>query len=113
MKERYFTVVLTPDFEGNGYTVEVPLLPGCGATLDDALENVREAIELYIASLMDAGEPVPQEPMPAAVLERALREARETIRECAEDLGDDRIPAELPEPELATVAVVEAPTVVA
>ncbi|MCY4505879.1 MAG: type II toxin-antitoxin system HicB family antitoxin [Acidobacteria bacterium] len=43
-------IVLEPSDEG-GYTVYVPGLPGCiseGDTADDAIANIREAIELYI-----------------------------------------------------------------
>jgi predicted RNase H-like HicB family nuclease len=38
--------------EEGGYTVEVPALPGCiseGDTYDEAIANIREAIELYLA----------------------------------------------------------------
>ena len=45
-----FKVVLEPDEEG-GYTVYVPSLPGCiseGDKIEDALANVKEAIELYL-----------------------------------------------------------------
>ncbi|MGZ5442392.1 MAG: type II toxin-antitoxin system HicB family antitoxin [Thermoanaerobaculia bacterium] len=40
----------------------VPDLPGCiavGETRDEALELIREAIELHIESLRENGEPVP------------------------------------------------------
>ncbi len=43
-------VVLEPSEEG-GYTVYVPALRGCiseGETRDEALTNIREAIELYL-----------------------------------------------------------------
>lgn len=43
-------IVLEPSDDG-GYTVYVPGLPGCiseGDTVDDAIANIREAIELYI-----------------------------------------------------------------
>lgn len=43
-------VVLEPAEEG-GYTVYVPSLPGCiseGDTKQEALVNIREAIELYL-----------------------------------------------------------------
>ena len=43
-------IVLEPSDEG-GYTVYVPSLPGCiseGDTVDDAIANIREAIELYL-----------------------------------------------------------------
>lgn len=45
-------VVLEPSDEG-GYTVHVPALPGCiseGETRVEALDNIREAIELYLDS---------------------------------------------------------------
>ena len=56
-------VVLEPSEEG-GYTVYVPSLPGCvseGDTEEEALVNVREAIELYLEPVDDdwiAGEGV-------------------------------------------------------
>jgi predicted RNase H-like HicB family nuclease len=43
-------IVLEASEEG-GYTVYVPSLPGCiseGDTKEDALGNIREAIELYL-----------------------------------------------------------------
>lgn len=43
-------VILEPSDEG-GYTVYVPALPGCiseGDNIDEALENITEAIELYL-----------------------------------------------------------------
>ncbi len=46
-------VVLEPSDEG-GYTVYVPSLPGCiseGETVEEALANVREAVELYLEPL--------------------------------------------------------------
>ena len=48
-------VVLEACEEG-GYTVYVPSLPGCiseGDTRDEALENIREAIELYLEPVED------------------------------------------------------------
>jgi predicted RNase H-like HicB family nuclease len=48
-------VVLESSNEG-GYTVYVPSLPGCiseGETVEDALTNVREAIELYLEPVED------------------------------------------------------------
>ncbi|HHF56132.1 MAG TPA: type II toxin-antitoxin system HicB family antitoxin [Thermoplasmatales archaeon] len=43
-------VVLESQEEG-GYTVYVPSLPGCisqGETIEEALKNIKEAIELYL-----------------------------------------------------------------
>ena len=48
--------------EDGVFVAEVPSLPGCvsqGASRDEALTNVREAISLYIESLEERGEPVP------------------------------------------------------
>ncbi len=50
-----FKVVLEPSDEG-GYTVYVPSLPGCiseGETVEEALKNIREAIELYLEPVDD------------------------------------------------------------
>jgi predicted RNase H-like HicB family nuclease len=58
-----YTVILTQEPDG-GYVVSVPALPGCatqGDTRDEALRNVREAIQLYIEDCIDAGDPVPTE----------------------------------------------------
>lgn len=48
-------VVLEPSDEG-GFTVYVPSLPGCiseGETEEEALANIREAIELYLEPVDD------------------------------------------------------------
>ena len=48
-------IVLEPSEEG-GYTVYVPALPGCiseGDSRDEALQNVQEAIALYLESVDD------------------------------------------------------------
>ena len=48
-------VVLEPSDEG-GFTVTVPSLPGCiseGDTKEEALANIREAIELYLEPVDD------------------------------------------------------------
>jgi predicted RNase H-like HicB family nuclease len=43
-------VILEPSDEG-GFTVYVPSLPGCiseGSTIEEAMQNIREAIDLYL-----------------------------------------------------------------
>ncbi|MDI6732871.1 MAG: type II toxin-antitoxin system HicB family antitoxin [Planctomycetota bacterium] len=48
-------IVLETSDEG-GYTVYVPALPGCiseSQTEEDALKNIREAIELYLEETDD------------------------------------------------------------
>jgi len=50
-----FKIVLEPSEDG-GYTVYVPSLPGCiseGDTKEEALKNIREAIELYLEPVED------------------------------------------------------------
>ena len=47
--------ILEPSDDG-GYTVYVPALPGClseGVTKEEALKNIREAIELYLEPVED------------------------------------------------------------
>ncbi len=48
-----FKVVLEPSEDG-GFTVYVPSLPGCiseGDTVEEALRNIEEAIELFLELL--------------------------------------------------------------
>jgi predicted RNase H-like HicB family nuclease len=64
-----YTVLLVPDPEGD-IGVEVPALPGCfsrGKTITEALRNVEEAIQCYLASLLDDGEPLPEETGPISI----------------------------------------------
>ena len=58
-----YTVVLEQEADG-GYVASVPALPGCvsqGDTRQEALSNIREAIELYVEDCREAGDPVPTE----------------------------------------------------
>jgi predicted RNase H-like HicB family nuclease len=58
-----YTVVLEHEEDG-GYVASVPALPGCvseGDTREEALTNIREAIDLYIEDCRDAGDPIPPE----------------------------------------------------
>ncbi len=46
-----FQVIFTFDSDYQGYVAEVPELPGClsqGKTLDEALENIKDAIKGYL-----------------------------------------------------------------
>ena len=48
-------IVLEPSEEG-GFTAYAPTLPGCiseGETADDAMANMREAVELYLETVAD------------------------------------------------------------
>ena len=56
-------VVIFPGEDGN-WVAECPSLPGCvsqGATREEALTNIREAIEGYIKALEEDGITVPPE----------------------------------------------------
>jgi predicted RNase H-like HicB family nuclease len=56
-----FRVVIEPDEDGV-FVAECPTLPGCisqGATREEAVENIKDAIAGYLASLKKHGEPVP------------------------------------------------------
>ncbi len=56
----------------DGYWVsECPSLPGCisqGQTKEEAVANIKEAIEGYIAALKEDGLPVPEERFETLVL---------------------------------------------
>ncbi len=60
-KEYSYQINLIPEKEG-GYTVLVPLLPGCvsyGSTIEEATKNAQEAIGLHLENLAAHGEPIP------------------------------------------------------
>ena len=72
MRERRYTLVLDPDPEDGGYTVNVRSLPGCitqGETVEQCAERAREAIAAYIESLVARGPPVPEETEPPRLVE--------------------------------------------
>lgn len=57
------TVILYPD-EDDYWVVEVPSLPGCisqGETRQEALENIQEAISLYLEVLEERGQVIPED----------------------------------------------------
>lgn len=58
---RTFAVVLVPQPDG-GFFIECPALPGCytqGDTVQEALDNIREAIELAVEDIEAQNETVP------------------------------------------------------
>jgi predicted RNase H-like HicB family nuclease len=62
---RRFTVVLIRDAGDDTFGVFVPELPGCfsqGDTVEKAIENAKEAIELHLQGLTEEGDEIPQEP---------------------------------------------------
>jgi len=60
---RKYRILIEPEEEG-GYHAWCPALPGChvqGETKEEALKNLKEAIELYLESLKEHGEPIPDD----------------------------------------------------
>ncbi len=63
MKSYNYRILLRKEPEG-GYTVTVPALQGCvsfGATIEEAISNSKEAIELFIETLKQYNEDIPNE----------------------------------------------------
>ncbi|MGH2460024.1 MAG: type II toxin-antitoxin system HicB family antitoxin [Chloroflexota bacterium] len=64
MRDYQYTIILHPEPEAGAYSVTVPALPGCvtqGETLEEAIAMAKDAIRLYLASLLAEGQPVPAE----------------------------------------------------
>jgi predicted RNase H-like HicB family nuclease len=56
-------VIIYPGEDGY-FVAECPSLPGCisqGKTREEAIANIREAIQLYIEVMEEKGQPVPVE----------------------------------------------------
>jgi predicted RNase H-like HicB family nuclease len=68
-----FTVLLTPDTEDGGYVAECPIIPGCiseGDTVEEALTNIKGAIEGCLESMAAHQEMLPDErPMIVATVD--------------------------------------------
>lgn len=63
MKVLNYKIMLRNEPEG-GYTVIVPSLPGCvtyGSTIDESIAMAKEAIELYLESLIEDNEIIPND----------------------------------------------------
>ena len=68
---RRYALVLVPDPDEGGYTVRVPTLAGLtteGDSLEEAFENARDAIRLYLQDMEAHGEPAPEEKAQPQVL---------------------------------------------
>jgi antitoxin HicB len=63
MEPMTYTIELEP-LENGGFSVTVPVLPGCvtwGDTFDEAVTMGKEAIELWLEEMAGHGEPIPEE----------------------------------------------------
>lgn len=73
MKSYIFRVAVEADTLENGetaYHASCPALKGChtwGHTHAEAVANIREAVEIYIDDLKEAGEAIPVDPEQGAV----------------------------------------------
>lgn len=73
MKSYIFTVTIEEDAMEDGqkaFHASCPALKGChswGHTYTEALANIREAVELYVQDLRDAGDPIPVDPAHGAL----------------------------------------------
>jgi predicted RNase H-like HicB family nuclease len=67
-----YTVII--ENAGANYSAYVPDLPGCvttGATPDETMRNMREAIEFHLEGMREDGEPIPVPTTTATVIEVA------------------------------------------
>lgn len=63
MKSYLFRVDLVEEDDGR-WSAEVPALPGCatcGDTREEAIDNIRDAVEAYIRDMQKAGEEIPKD----------------------------------------------------
>ncbi|HEY4715892.1 MAG TPA: type II toxin-antitoxin system HicB family antitoxin [bacterium] len=73
-KEYNYTIILEREEDG-GYHAFCPALPGChtqGDTYDETMENIKDAVKLYIESLKSHGEPIPEEDITIKPLKVAI-----------------------------------------
>lgn len=64
MKKLSYHVMLRWEPDDEAYTAWVPSLPGCvtfGKTIEEALEMSKDAIKLYVETLISLGETVPSD----------------------------------------------------
>jgi predicted RNase H-like HicB family nuclease len=60
--QRYEIIIYWTD-EDNVFVAEVPEFPGCmahGDSEESALKNIKEAIELWLDTAREFGDPIPQ-----------------------------------------------------
>lgn len=58
-----YEIIIYWDNQDRVYIAEVPELPGCtahGGTYDDALNSVKEAIQLWVDTAKEFGDAVPE-----------------------------------------------------
>lgn len=66
----YYPIAIEPGDANHAFGVVVPDLPGCfstGDTLDEAMENAKEAVALWIETAIDNDQPIPKPSTVAAL----------------------------------------------
>ena len=74
MATYHYTIILERQEDG-GFHAYCPALKGChsqGDSLDEAIDNIREAAEAYLESVAAHGEPIPQEDLLIKPVEVAI-----------------------------------------
>ena len=76
------------EWAGGNYSAYVPDLPGCisaGRTVEEAAQNIREALELHLEGMIEDGEPVPPPRTVAVMVPLAPQwtQAAQTVRTSA------------------------------
>ena len=69
-----YTIILEREADG-GFHAYCPALKGChsqGDSLDEAIDNIREAIEVYLESVEAHNEPIPLEDLLIKPVEVAI-----------------------------------------
>ena len=58
-----YEIIIYWSAEDNSYVAEVPELPGCvahGNSQEDALVNAKDAVQLWVDTAKEFGDPVPE-----------------------------------------------------
>ena len=95
------TAILQPEADG-GYSIIVPALPGVatqGDTIEEALDNAREASLLWLEIQVEDGRPIPVET--PAIVARG-------IESCLEDRAEEGLPLTIETREIQVDAEVAA-----
>ena len=76
-----FSLLVMFDTDEDGWeVVSCPTLPGChsqGRTREEALANIKEAIELYLEYMLEHGEPLPSSTRFEVILDSGFPLSRE------------------------------------
>jgi len=70
MERHQTTYSLTIEKHDGGYLAYFPTLPGCntwGATYEEAVQHAEEALAHYIETLVEHGDPIPEEKLNVAI----------------------------------------------